>query len=488
MSKLSCKILSSLKSSKIELFIFACLSIATASIAVSKSYTLGIQPTTIVPIQTNNTTGRLQLTGALSQTKVVQNENAEVYATISIQSPKLEQTSASVRGTDLVVVLDRSGSMNTPEKLPYAKSAVKELVSHLTEHDRFALVSFSDTAVVDFPMSPISALDKMKLIKVVDNIESAGGTNIEHSLQTAWNLIEQNPSSRMRKVIFLSDGEATSGNTSDTVLKKLASQANFQEAMLSTIGMGLGFNELLMSSLADHGMGNFAYLETLQQLGTILSKELNETKTVYAENSTLNIRLPQGVKLVDAAGYPVVEKGSGNINIKTGRLLSGKNKSFALTLSVPNKHIRNFNFSNIKLHYTTEGKQLNVSLPPQSLTLKIVEPEKRLEAIASIDESLYSEIWQKNNTARMDQTVSNHLRKGEKEKAKQAIADYKLSIQKAEETSGIKLYNKVAPQLNKLDNEVEHAFEGSLQEQQIKRNRLAKKSYAESRQKQRYSK
>ncbi|MBL4868720.1 MAG: VWA domain-containing protein, partial [Pseudomonadales bacterium] len=387
------------------------------------------------------------------------------------------------RGTDVVVLLDRSGSMGTPEKLPYAKTAVKELLDQIGERDRFSLVSFSDRAVIEFPLSTVNDQMRKRISKVVDGVSSGGGTNIHHGVDTAWKIIQDNPSARTRKVILLSDGEATSGDTSATGLYRVSALANQREGMLSTIGMGLGFNETVMSSMADHGMGRFAYLESLEQLGSILAKDFDDAKHTFAANSHLQIELKPGVELIDAGGYPITyvkNNGRTIANVTTGRLLSDATKSFVLTLRVPSESTGEFDLSGMALTYTANGEVSSVSLPKKSLQLAIVEPARKIEALASIDKASYASVWTENNVGRMRQSVNNYIRKGEKAKAKKVIQSYRNEIQVAEQESGVALVDAVAEELNKMDSELDEAFSGPAPVQRVKRNRLAKKSHADS--------
>jgi Ca-activated chloride channel family protein len=88
-------------------------------------------------------------------------------------------------------------------------------------------------------------------------------------------------------------------------LGQIAASFSMHGAVLSTIGMGLGFNETLLASLADYGMGNYSYLEHLATLGSILQKDLHDAKQVFASASSLELVLSEGITVSDIGGYPI---------------------------------------------------------------------------------------------------------------------------------------------------------------------------------------
>ena len=106
-------------------------------------------------------------------------------------------------------------------------------------------------------------------------------------------------------MILLSDGEANMGIVDPKELAKIAASFTGHSAVLSTIGMGLGFNETLMAALADYGMGHYAYLEHLAKLGEILAQDMSDTRQVFASASSLEITRSDGVTVTDVGGYPI---------------------------------------------------------------------------------------------------------------------------------------------------------------------------------------
>ena len=179
------------------------------------------------------------------------------------------------------------------------------LLQRLAPTDRIGLIGFDQSANVYADLIEVTPQARQHLQSLVQGMQVGSATNIGAGLQRAGDLLTQQPSERVKKMILLSDGETNTGITDPQALARMASDISDRHVVLSTIGMGLGFNEALMAALADHGMGHYAYLEHLDTLADILAQALEEARSLYAERSELDVQLRAGVQLVDAAGYPI---------------------------------------------------------------------------------------------------------------------------------------------------------------------------------------
>ncbi|MCK4842741.1 MAG: VWA domain-containing protein [Methylococcales bacterium] len=430
---------------------------------------------------------QLQVNTRLSQTKLVQHASNTVFLDITFAPPEISNIQKQQRATDIIIILDKSGSMSEAKKMPYAKAAIWDVLGRLNQNDRFALVSFSDNAIVQSPLVNVSNATRSYLNNIVSSIRASGGTNIGAGLNTALNLLEDRNSERAKKILLLSDGQANQGITNPQQLALIAAKATHYGAVLSTIGMGLGFNETLMAKLADYGMGHYSYLEDLSGLSTILARDLNDTRNIYANSSTLEINLTDGVKLIDAGGYPITQQGnSAKINIATGQMLSNTQKHFVMTFNVPTHNIADFSLGKLQLNYQVKGEQLHYQIKPQQLVLTVVAPEQKIQAQKSIDKEIYQKSWVENNLGRMKKKLSQWMREGKKDKAKNEIAKYRKEMKDAASVSNIPLASiKMDEQLSEMEEQIEEAFVGKAMDQQVKRNRAAKSMQYDSIKKQR---
>jgi Ca-activated chloride channel family protein len=418
--------------------------------------------------------GSVQVSGKLSQTKLIQGGQKTVYMDVTITPPAMEMMIAPQRATDMIIVLDRSGSMSEANKMPYAKAAIRDVLSRLNNHDRFALVSFSNNAIVHSPLVPVDSAKREYLNGVVNSIVPSGGTNMSDGLNTALRIMANNDSQRAKKVLLLSDGQANQGITSLEGLSAITTRLTHTGSVLSSIGMGLNFNETLMAKLADYGMGYYAYLEDLSGLGQILARDLKDSRSIVANSSTLEIMLGDGVQLVDAGGYPLTRNGS-TVSIASGQLLSNSDKHFVITFNIPTAHVGQFSLGQMRLVYQTQGKKYQAALNDESLMLAVVEPERREEAISSIDSEVYKQSWLKNNLGRMQKKLSHWVREGNKDKAEKVIADYRHAMEEAEVASNVPMASdEMDDKLDAMKSEVNEAFAGSHQDQEVKRKRASK--------------
>jgi Ca-activated chloride channel homolog len=195
---------------------------------------------------------------------------------------------------NLVVVVDHSGSMASDGRLDKVKVGLHTLIDNLRDDDRLALVKFDDTAEVDAPFS--TSLDRAALHAIVDRLEPRGATNIYDGLRLGFALLgDAPPSERQNRVIFLSDGNATAGDTSPVHIMQMASDRVQRGIGLTTIGVGIDFDVNLMRGLAEQGAGNFYFLEDPAAATEVFTEELD----TFMQPIALDVRL----ETVAGAGY-----------------------------------------------------------------------------------------------------------------------------------------------------------------------------------------
>jgi Ca-activated chloride channel family protein len=184
----------------------------------------------------------------------------------------------------LVVVIDHSGSMAEDGKLDNVKVGLHSLIDTLGDNDRLAIVEFDDT-VQTLAAFGSDTLDRTGLGAIVDQIEAGGGTDILQGLTQGFQLdVAALDPTRQSRVILLSDGLATSGVTDDTQILAGADQYIAQGIGLTTVGVGSDFDLTLMRGLAEHGSGNFYFLEDAAAAMNVFAQELSYFTTPIALN------------------------------------------------------------------------------------------------------------------------------------------------------------------------------------------------------------
>ncbi|MBL0219709.1 MAG: VWA domain-containing protein [Myxococcales bacterium] len=175
---------------------------------------------------------------------------------------------------NLVVVVDHSGSMASDGRLDKVKVGLHTLVDNLLPEDRLSLISFDDVVTTDAPFT--ATLDRANLHTAVNRLQPRGSTNLYAGLEAGFLQLGEYPKSETQnRVIFLSDGLATAGNTSRPAIMDMAKGWIGKGIGLTTIGVGSDFDVELMRGLAENGAGNYYFLEDGAAASEVFTDELD---------------------------------------------------------------------------------------------------------------------------------------------------------------------------------------------------------------------
>ncbi len=467
-------IIAKLNSTKLGLGVLAALSGATALTMLPRGSVLpGPGPATSGLTMSHTDERGVSIKVRPSQTKLVQGSADELYLDVDVAVPAATHA-AGRKPTDLILVLDRSGSMADGQKLEFAKAAVRSLIDRLDDQDRIGLVTFDDAAAVDFPLAAATRGARAELGQLVSRLGTGSGTNISDGLERGRALLLAT-TGRSSRVILLSDGMANSGVVSPDGLTAIVKSIGRAGAVVSTIGMGLDFNETLLARLADHGMGNYSYLASLSNLGQVLEKDLGDAREQFAAASSLLLDLGAGVQVIDAAGYPVEQDPDGRVRIPLGQLLEGTTRNLTLSLRAPVGALGEVKLAAVELAYEKDGKTAAVRASEKPLMLAVVAPERGAEALASIDAAVLKKSWVSNNAGRMKKDFSDNIRDGNQEAARKVVDDYRAKLGAVQAATGIDTKDaKLEEELDGLDRVAGDAFAGAPAAQAEKQKAYAK--------------
>jgi Ca-activated chloride channel homolog len=329
--------------------------------------------------------GAVSLRAGLDRGAVLRGGDGLVHAELVLEGRSNGDASASLP-TDFVVVLDRSGSMSgTP--IEFAKAAVRELYAGLRPQDRFALVAYSNDAAIELPLAPAGTGSQSNVERALENVVASGGTNLSAGLDLAHEIVAgARASGRAQRVILLSDGHANEGDFSAEGLRARAARAVPSEYVLSAVGVGPGFDEQLMSALADAGTGNFYYLPDLRELAGTFAGEFAAARETVARGLVVEIAPGPGIELVDAAGYPLERAGS-RLLFRPGDLYAGQVRRVFLTLRAPTDREADLEIGALSLRWQDPDGSSG-ELPPLTLpSLACVAGEDAY--YASFDDAIY---------------------------------------------------------------------------------------------------
>ena len=403
--------------------------------------------------------GPVTLVGRLVQNKVLQGSDGKVHLALTLHAAEgLDPQSVESRHVDMLIVMDRSGSMKGP-KINAARQAVLNLLSGLTAKDRFALITYSDAVQTITGLNPVTANHVKQLRAHVADIYASGGTNLGAGLQAGINMILSAPEyGNARKLILISDGLANKGITDASRLGRIAAVAVKQEFAISTVGVGNDFNEQLMATIADCGAGNYYYLENPAAFAEVFQKEFFYTRQTVASNVSISIPLASGLSVIDAAGYPITVQKDHAV-FYPGDLRAGQTRQLFLTLQVPTGVPKNFTMGPIKVRYHYHGHIAETALN-ESYEIACVRDQREVQA--SIDKTSWAEKVIREDYNRLKQEVAADIKAGEKQKALQRINTYYHEQESINAVVGsAKVTQNLDQDLKALEQKVEDTFNGS---------------------------
>ncbi len=276
---------------------------------------------------------------------------------------------------NLVLVIDESGSMNERGKMAYAKKAAKSMINNLNSYDRVGIVAYSDYARVISPLQKLK--NKSKLRRKIDQIYPTNATNLSSGLIEAIRELKyEDDHRRINKVILLSDGLANRGVTDLYSLSNIASRASSEGMYITTMGLGLHFDEDLMATVAEYGAGNYYFIESPKQIAYIFDKEFGKMSSTIARDAVLEIDLDDDVELEELYGYTYDKKGD-KIRIKLGNYYSGQERNIKMSLRVPTgKKGKNDLFtSSLKYTDIENGKPHNID---KTVNYNVTKDQKKV--------------------------------------------------------------------------------------------------------------
>lgn len=206
--------------------------------------------------------------------------------------------------SNIVFLIDVSGSMYDENKLPLLKKSFELMVENLTEKDRVSIVTYASGD--EIVLEGVPASDKETIIDALDSLEAGGSTNGARGIVAAYELAEDYfIKGGNNRVIIATDGDFNVGLTSESDLEKLIEEERENGIFLSVLGFGMGnYSDTRMETLADTGNGNYAYIDNLKEANKVLVEELGANMTVVAKDVKLQVEFnPAYVEEYRLIGY-----------------------------------------------------------------------------------------------------------------------------------------------------------------------------------------
>jgi len=278
---------------------------------------------------------------------------------INFSSKKLDLD--SLPPSNLVFLVDVSGSMDMTNRLPLLKSAFRLLVNNLREKDSVAIVVYG--GVTGIMLNSTSGKEKEKIIKAIDELTPGGNTPGESGIRLAYRVARNHfIKEGNNRVILATDGDFNVGMKTEEELDELITQQKESGIYLTCLGVGMGnYKDSKIQTLAKKGNGNFAYLDNFKEAEKVLLKEFTQTLYAIADDVYMNVEFnPDFVKEYRLIGFDnKVGALRDSLSVVEGGEIGSGHSMVAMFEIVPADHARasskdpaaSGRFATIKLRY-----------------------------------------------------------------------------------------------------------------------------------------
>lgn len=261
--------------------------------------------------------------------------------------------------SNLVFLIDVSGSMDLPNRLPLLKEAFQMLVKNLRQKDTVSIVVYGGTVGLWLP--PTSGDQKEKITKAIEGLSASGDTPGEAAIRTAYKVAENNfIAGGNNRIILATDGDFNIGQTSEKELEEMIMKERQSGVYLTCLGVGMGnYKDSKIEVLSKKGNGNFAYLDDIKEAEKVLVTEFTQTLYSIANNVSMSIKFnPALVNEYRLIGYDnkrdaLAEKGD---SLEGGEIGSGSSNTaiFEIIPAIKDSvHYSNELMANLSLDYET---------------------------------------------------------------------------------------------------------------------------------------
>ena len=304
--------------------------------------------------------------------------------------------------SNLVFLIDVSGSMQSMNKLPLLKSSLKMLVNNLREQDRVAITVYAGAAGLVLP--PTAGSNRQKIIDAIDNLEAGGSTagaaGIKLAYQTAREHFVKNGNNR---VILATDGDFNVGTSSDGELVSLIEKERESGVFLTVLGFGTGnYKDNKMQQLADSGNGNHYYIDNINEGRKVLVSEFGGTLFTIAKDVKIQIEFnPNKVQGYRLIGYEnrILNKEDFNDDKKDAGELGSGHRVTALYEIIPSGTKSEFLGSVDDLKYQKQEVAKSASKTDEMLTIKLRYKQPDGDVSQKIEKPVLSTILNEKGTS-----------------------------------------------------------------------------------------
>jgi Ca-activated chloride channel family protein len=237
----------------------------------------------------------------VDQTKSIWNKGRKIVRVALKADSKSRLSQAS---KNLVFLLDVSGSMSDPKKLPLLKESMQLLLRKLKKSDTVAIVVYAGAAGV--VLEPTKVSEKIKILGALDNLRAGGSTNGGAGIKAAYKMAKQGfVKNGVNRIVLATDGDFNVGTSSQSELISLIEDKAKQDIFLTVVGLGTGnLNDSLLEKISNRGNGNYAYIDSLSEANKLFNIDLEKNLTTVAKDVKVQVEFnPNMVSAYRLIGY-----------------------------------------------------------------------------------------------------------------------------------------------------------------------------------------
>lgn len=305
----------------------------------------------------------------------VDSSNRTGYLYFETKMSRYEHEPASRNPLNISIVIDRSGSM-AGEKMEFARKAAAGIIDQLMPDDFVSIVIYDEYIDVIQEATPVVHKDSIKY--KIAKIKPRGSTNLWGGSERGYEQVRANyRKNYVNRVLLISDGNITAGDKIPSrIMTKVQEYKDIEGITISTFGVGLDYNETLMTGMAENGAGNYYFIDRADKMASIFDKEMQALLNVLAQDAELRIALPKGVIVENL--YPFKFGQTKNeVVIRFRDLFSEEIKSLVLQFRLENNVEKELKFVT-RLVYTDIADKTQKEIVNENLLLPVKSVETYL--------------------------------------------------------------------------------------------------------------
>ena len=375
--------------------------------------------------------GRGSFRASLSSGKILRGTGGAIHAAFDLSA--LSATGGERPPLNLAIVIDRSGSM-AGERLEYAKSAAIGIVERLEARDRVALVQYDDNAQVVVSSIPTDRTGKDRLRGAIRELVVGGSTNLHEGMTLGRDEVQRTLSSgQVSRIVLLSDGRANAGVIDPAAIADSARAAADKGVRITSVGVGLDYNEDLMESIAESGRGNYYYVKNSIDLEKVMAGEMAGIQSTVATSVELRLRAAcAGVEIAEVIGYESRREGD-TVVVPMADLFGGDSRKLLVALKVPDRQNGKLGALQGELSFR-DARSGEIKKTSIALGVEVTDDHAAVDD--SIDKDVMAQVLKAQAAQSMRQAAAAY-EKGDKEGALQILNSSTTSLEEQRGRFGI---------------------------------------------------